>query len=206
MTNRLGGLTLAVALMMLTASCASDDPPGSASPSDGEAAGEAAGVAAATEPDEPTDEPQADPEEPSEPSSQLEPYVNAAAVEQPPPDGDTCAIANYVHTHLGAGLDIVRTAASMHREGEPIARGPIPYAARHLDRAEDGIVALDAPELAEVVEASAALSVDLDELDVAEMTEEDLGARVTELREAWRYGDAGRHPEPWVDWLGAAGC
>lgn len=197
MMKRLGPLTLVMALMMVAASCTSDAAPDATPASD---------ESAANEPDELTDEPQPADEEPSESDSQLEPYVNAAAVEQPPPDGDTCTVANYVHTHLGYGLDIVRTAASMYGAGEPIARGPIPYAARHLDRAEDGIVALDAPELAEVIEASAALSAELDGLDVAGMTEDDLGVRVTELREGWPYADAGRHPEPWVDWLRGAGC
>lgn len=196
--NRLGSLMLALALSVLTASCTSDAIPSSAAVSDDEAA--------TGESDTSTDEPRPDPEEPTEPSSQLEPYVNAAAVEQPPPDGDVCAIANYVHTHLGYGLDIVRTAASMYGAGEPITRGPIPYAARHLDRAEDGIGALDAPELAEVVEAASALSAEVDGLDAAEMTEEELGVRVTELTEAWRYAGGLRHPEPWVDWVRDAGC
>jgi hypothetical protein len=134
-------LLLALTLTVFTASCASDATPSSAAGSDDEAA--------IVERDTSTDEPKPDPEEPAEPSSQLEPYVNAAAVEQPPPDGDDGAIANDVHTHLGYGLDIVRTAASTYRAGEPITRGPIPDAARHPDRAEDGIGALDAPELAE---------------------------------------------------------
>lgn len=199
MSIRSSSWYLAVVLAALTLSCSSE--PGSPT-------GPSQDDAAADEDAATTQEPEdaAEPEDVAESERQLEPYVNAGAVERPPPDGDTCAIASYVHDHLGFGLDIVRTGAAMYAHGEPIMRGPLPYAARHLDRAIDGIAALDAPELAEVVEASAGLSGEVDGLAVADLDEDELGMRLTELREGWPYGDAGRHPEPWTDWIRTAGC